>query len=295
MEVQTGTPVDPATPGTPQGSGTMEAGTGGPLDGLYSGAGDKGSPPASASQPSGGKNDAAAGAAPGQGTPSANPLAPPTPKWLMQCKPDLQTHPSLSRFGDLDAQARAFIELEGKLGNAITMPGKDAKPEDWSEFYHRIGRPETADKYALEEIPYPDGLPPRNPEALKELKALYFEAGLPEAMAKRFYAKTLELTAQRMAANKAMQQQEDAACTTALKKEWGESYAQNLELARRLMTTYGDEGLYQELKAAGMTSSTRLNLFLGKVGRDMKEDSLVGAAEIGAGEKPGFEYKGVKT
>jgi hypothetical protein len=45
---------------------------------------------------------------------------------------------------------KGYGELEKTVGlDKIALPGKDAKPGDWDNVWGRLGRPESADKYAL--------------------------------------------------------------------------------------------------------------------------------------------------
>jgi hypothetical protein len=49
-----------------------------------------------------------------------------------------------------DEVGRYFKELKSFTGKKGDIPGKDAKDEEWSEFYSKLGRPESTDAYDFE-------------------------------------------------------------------------------------------------------------------------------------------------
>jgi hypothetical protein len=116
----------------------------------------------------------------------------------------------------------------------VKLPGKDATPEQWAEFYKSIGAPDKADAY---ELPVPEG----DDGSFAKIAAEWFkDAGLLPQQAKALADKWNEFSAaQQQAMQQAEQQriqQMDAknrAEQEALKTEWGQQHDANLELARR--------------------------------------------------------------
>lgn len=117
---------------------------------------------------------------------------------------------------------------------AVKLPGKDATPEQWSEFYKQIGAPDKAEAY---ELPLPEG---DSGEFAKTASEWFKEAGLlpqqAKALATRWNEFTLaqqkayEVSEQaRIQALDAKNKEEDAS----LRTEWGQKHDGNLELARR--------------------------------------------------------------
>ena len=54
----------------------------------------------------------------------------------------------------------------------VTLPTENSTPEEWAEFYGKLGRPETAEKY---DLPVPQGLDDSFPKAMAPVM---FQAGL---------------------------------------------------------------------------------------------------------------------
>ena len=117
---------------------------------------------------------------------------------------------------------------------ALKLPGKDAPPEAWAEFYKQIGAPESAEAY---ELPVPEG---DNGEFAKTAASWFKDAGLLPQQAQALAAKWNEFsTAQQQAAQQAEAARVQALDTknraeeAALRTEWGQQHEANMELAKR--------------------------------------------------------------
>lgn len=116
---------------------------------------------------------------------------------------------------------------------ALTMPGKDATPEQWSEFYKQIGRPDTPDAY---ELPIPEG---DDGAFAKQVAPLLHKNGITAAQAQGLAADWNAMQAEAVAAQQAQQAAEvqalatkNAAEANELRTEWGEANDANTHLAR---------------------------------------------------------------
>lgn len=163
-----------------------------------------------------------------------------------------------------------------KANNAVIMPKADSKPEEWSSFYDRLGRPSGPDGYKL--APPQEG----NDVFVKELSGKFHELGLSktqgEAMSQWFNEKfqqgNVELQNQKAAAFQA----EDMA----LKQEWGAAYTQNLNDAQQAARSLGVDTETINKIADALGHKATMALFQG-IGARMSEDSFVTA-----GNQPGF-------
>ncbi len=156
--------------------------------------------------------------------------------------------------GDL---AKAARDAESLIGSSIRVPGADAKDEDWTKVFARLGRPETPDGY---EIARPESLPEDAfAENAKALKEVAHKAGLTPRQAKAvgdfiFGAADANLKAQ------TEQAQADAlAATTELEKTFGgdsssDAFKGAMQLAGRALAEMGGDKLMADLKATGLVS-----------------------------------------
>jgi hypothetical protein len=116
---------------------------------------------------------------------------------------------------------------------ALTMPGKDATPEEWSAFYAQIGRPETPEGY---ELPVPEG---DDGDFAKQMAPILHKNGLTAEQAKglaadwnaMMAAQLAELEAADVAHATAMNVKNTAEAAE-LKNEWGQAHDANMHFAK---------------------------------------------------------------
>lgn len=71
--------------------------------------------------------------------------------------PQYAENPNFNKYKTIKAFAEGHEALLSKLGSSVTIPNQDSTPEQWNDFYNKLGRPESADKYEFEDK-LPDGL-----------------------------------------------------------------------------------------------------------------------------------------
>lgn len=182
-------------------------------------------------------------------------------------------------FAELEPESRAWLEKQGflgadgakrlgqhvinqekLLGNAIRIPGKDAKPEEREAFLNKLGRPEKAEGY---EFAVPKDLPeslPYDGERATEFKTFAHSIGLTQAQAAQMHDWYVGRTvADHGNAGKAAQNRmtEKAKAETAkLEKLWGPldspTAKANLEFGHRFLTNAGNAEVMADLKAHGL-------------------------------------------
>lgn len=117
----------------------------------------------------------------------------------------------------------------------VGLPAADAPPEKWNEFYNRLGRPETADKY---DIKFPDGMTP-DEGMLSWAKPTFHEAGLTPKQAQLLTDKWNEYVAttnQQLAEKDATANQ---GALDALASKWGGDLDKNKAAGQRAMQALG--------------------------------------------------------
>lgn len=121
----------------------------------------------------------------------------------------------------------------------VTVPGNDATPEQWSEFYGKLGRPEKSAEY---ELTVRDG---EDPAFVGEVADTMHQYGLTKAQALGLQK---DLSAKAEARMAAAEQQRVAALDakntaeqTELKSALGDKFEPQMELARRAAKQFGGE------------------------------------------------------
>ena len=126
---------------------------------------------------------------------------------------------------------------------SLALPGKEATPEQWAEFYAKIGRPETPDAY---EIPVPEG---DDGAFAKQMAPILHKHGVTAEQAKGLAADYNGIVADVMAAQQAAAVAADQAEVArldvqnkaeaqALRSEWGQQHDANMHFAKLAVSQF---------------------------------------------------------
>lgn len=230
----------------------------------------------------GGGGDTTTAVADGGG--DATPADPGTPaSWRDALPDDLKSAKSLSKFNDVAALSKSYMELEAKVGaNTIKRPGENATAEEREAFYQQLGRPEKPEDYQLPS----EGLAIELDEASQNgIRAAAFAAGLDPhqtALLTRQYADAAKTAQDEMA--RAVEA-ENQAHIDSLRKEFGSAFDENVELYRSAVRKFGGDELKQLLETSGMANHPVMVKAMSKIGKMLASDEIHGE---GAGRKFAF-------
>lgn len=166
------------------------------------------------------------------------------------------------------------------------MPSKDATPEQWAEFYGKLGRPESADGY---ELPLPDG---NDGAFAKRVAPMLHKANLTTEQAKILATEWNAMNAEEEAAYVAAENaritalnNKNQAEAESLKTEWGEKHTENMEFARRAMTQFFPQDKAGQVIAAieGVVGYKGVITMLHDMGKGLAEHGAPGLGENTSG------------
>ena len=207
-------------------------------------------------------------------TTTTEPAAPTTPAWTAQLDKDLQGNERLTQFKTIGEMGKTFLETEGKLKDALFIPGEKATDEDRAAFYAKLGRPESADKYTFDKPDLPDTV--YTPEVDAAIRGVSFKANLSADQAKTVQAEYSLL----LKAGMDYQKAETEKAVNALKDEWkGDTFKENTEIATRAFQKFGgDEAkkFIEETKINGVSLGDHpmfLKIFA-SIGKAISDDSF---------------------
>jgi hypothetical protein len=184
---------------------------------------------------------------------------------------------------------KVALDLRKANSGMVRLPGKDAKPEEVATFRKAIGVPETPDAYSFavegyEPTDFDKAAYSRLGKVLHKHNAT---AALSTDVAAEYQAIQQEMIAEQDRV--ALKAREDA--DASLRKEMGADYEPGLELAKRAVRTFGDDGL------VGLFDTVVNGRKLGddpavikafmKIGRRMGEGEFIGA--VGTDQRQGLE------
>jgi hypothetical protein len=216
-------------------------------------------------------------------TPPAPPPStpPPATSWIDSLPEDLRKEPSIASIKAENLNeafstiAKNYVETKKFVGvDKIAKPSDKWGEKEWGDFYGQLGRPESPDKYSNPDLGEGVKL---DENQLKGGKELFHKLGLSDKQAKEL----IKFDVERMTnASKTLEEQKIAAVAqaeAALKKEWGQKFDMNVELAKAAASKFGDESLQNFLKAnPQLDNNPDFMKFLAKVGEGMMEDSAKG-------------------
>lgn len=211
-------------------------------------------------------------------TPSGNPVPGSEPKpnetpnpspaptdWRASLPEDLRGHKTFEKFKDPAEVARAYVQLEGYQGRSVVIPGKDAKPEEVTAFYGKLGVPESAEKY---ELTKPEGVE-FDPAIEKDFKGIAHQLHLTQAQVAGLQQWFMgsPMGNPDIASEKLEQITERD-----LRAEWGGAFDFNMKLAQRAVKEVGGKDVYDLLHATGLGNHPAIVRMFHRLGREYAED-----------------------
>ena len=149
--------------------------------------------------------------------------------WKEAIPEDLRNDPNISKFTELEALAKSYINATRMIGqDKVAVPNNNSTDDQWNEVYNKLGRPESPDKYKLEVksdvVPLDDG-------AIKSFAENAHKLGLNNKQAQgilEFYKESMEGSVQQSRVDTETAQ---ANTEAQLRKEWGRAFDDNIKRA----------------------------------------------------------------
>lgn len=190
--------------------------------------------------------------------------------WMASLPEDLQKEESLGIFKDIGGLARSLVSAQKMVGKTkIVIPTEKSTPEEWGEFYSKLGRPETKDKY---DISPPSGVE-FDGKLIDGFREQAHNLGLSGKQAKELFNWYANSTVDQLK-NFSQQSELDAKeAVSSLRKEWGLTFDQNIKSAQRAASEFG---LTEELNKAGLGNNVAVVKALAKIGEQFSEDRPIG-------------------
>ena len=208
-------------------------------------------------------------------TPVATPTAQPTSSWKDSISEEYRADPSIEKFTEIDALAKSYINATKMIGqDKIVIPTKNSTQEAWDEAYAKLGRPESADKYALD---VKSDVVPFDETAIKSFAEQSHKLGLNNKQAQgilEFYKNNMEGSAQQAKIDTETAQSQ---AEQQLRQEWGRDFDGKVKQAGALAKA----NINPEVLDMTLSNGTRLGdhpeIIKGfaKIAGMMSEDKIV--------------------
>jgi hypothetical protein len=208
-------------------------------------------------------------------TPAATPAAQPTSSWKDSISEEYRADPSIEKFTEIDALAKSYINATKMIGqDKIIIPTKNSTQEAWDEAYAKLGRPESADKYALD---VKSDVVPFDETAIKSFAEQSHKLGLNNKQAQgilEFYKNNMEGSLQQAKIDTETAQSQ---AEQQLRQEWGRDFEGKVKQAGALAKA----NINPEVLDMTLSNGTRLGdhpeIIKGfaKIAGMMSEDKIV--------------------
>ena len=199
----------------------------------------------------------------------------PISSWKDSISEEYRADPNIEKFTEIDALAKSYINATKMIGqDKIAIPNNNSTDDQWSEVYTKLGRPESADKYALdvksEVVNLDEG-------AIKSFTENAHQLGLNNKQAQgilEFYKNNMEGTAQQ---SKIDTETAQAQAEQQLRQEWGRDFDGKVKQAGALAKA----NINPEVLDMTLSNGTRLGdhpeIIKGfaKIAGMMSEDKIV--------------------
>ena len=205
------------------------------------------------------------------------PVTPEDNSWQSRYLPDdLKENATLQKFKDVGGLSSSYLSMQEMLGSRVKVPTDESSDEERGEFYNKLGRPETPDKYELQ-IDERFSNNPQDLQKIQEFKEKAFDQGFSNTQAQKAVDFYTDMINGAMIDQDAVMGQARITAETALKKEWGPmQYDKNLALSRRAFNRFADDDLKKFVNENGFSNNIGMIKFLHKIGTAFNEPEMVG-------------------
>ena len=209
--------------------------------------------------------------------------------WKEAISEEFRQDPNIEKFTEIDALAKSYINATKMIGqDKVALPNKNSTEDQWNEFYDKVGRPESADKYSLD---VKSDVVPLDNGAVKQFAENAHKLGLSNKQAQgvlEFYKNSMEGTAQQ---SKVDTETAQVQAEQELRQEWGREFENNVKKAGALAkANINSDILDLELKS-GIRVGDHPELIKGfaKIASMMSEDKIVSPESDSASKSADIE------
>jgi len=168
--------------------------------------------------------------------------------WRSNIPEEIRGHKSLQHINDVGALAKSYVHAQSMIGaDKVVVPGKSATPDEWNEFYARLGRPESPDAY---ELPQQEGAEV-NPDMSNWYKQMAHEIGLNSTQAAKLYESYNQFISNFQESTAVDHEMHVREVETNLRREFGQAFDDRMALGNGVVEQFGASDLMEVELADG--------------------------------------------
>ncbi len=191
--------------------------------------------------------------------------------WKDALPDEIKNAPFMQNVADVPTLAKNFANAQKLIGaDKIPVPGQHSSKEEWAAVFQKLGLPKALDEYKFDlekDVEVDQGF-------LDKFKAVAHQAGVLPSQAKMmadFFGKN-----SKDSFNSQVEEQKGKikADLDALKKDWGQSYDEQMAKARAALNEFTDPVEREQLKVLGLGHNTTFLKLLAKFGGTLAEGKI---------------------
>ena len=192
---------------------------------------------------------------------------------------DLRENDTLGKFEDVGSLGKSYLELQKMVGSRIKIPTDESSDDEVNDFYSKVGRPDSPDKYVVN---LPEGTDYDN-ELIGQFYEVAYKNGLSNKQAQSAIEFYNHINADMSINHESQMQQSRVDSEASLKKEWviGD-YNKKLALSKKAFKRFADEDLKEFVDKTGMSNNVAMIRFLYKIGNAFSDPEMGGLGKDSA-------------
>jgi hypothetical protein len=178
----------------------------------------------------------------------------------------------LTKYSSADEFFKGVENLNKMIGQkqivqGLQVPAADADENQWNEFFSKAGRPESPEKYELEDVTLPEYFDIS--EEKKAFSEVAFKAGLNAKQTKELFKSYSEVISSKF---NTVTEKTKFDAETAVKEAFGNDPQTGLVLAKKGAKSLG---IGDKLDEAGLSSNPLVLKLCAELGKTISEDTLI--------------------
>ena len=159
--------------------------------------------------------------------------------WFDALPPEFREDPDVTKYKSLEEYVKGNREVRKMVGkDKLVVPTDKSTPDEVNEFWNKLGRPESADKYTVPATELPDGLKEESGATMDRFKGAAHEVGITDSQ----FQKVVEWYQNELvqAHNQEVAELENLKTTaeTKLRGEWGAAYQAKVDGAQKVINHF---------------------------------------------------------
>lgn len=197
--------------------------------------------------------------------------------WKDALPEDVKADPSLGSIMDIASLAKSYVHGQKMIGrDKIVIPDKFATDDDWKKVYHKLGLPESVDKY---EFKAPESV---DADFLKGFKEVAVNNGILPKQAEKLFEFYDQQVSKLNENQEAMAKKNYEDAVNGLKQEWGQAYGRKLQAASGVFNKLSDENTKKFFTESGFGNNPTVIKLFANIAEQLGEDKFIDAANQGS-------------